>query len=659
MAQSEGHVPIDETKNGASDHSIDEAPADNNYLKLRRLLLGDDYSSALKTYISKEDDVERVSDVLAEAVKLSSQHDLGDALAPVVDKAIGKSIEQNPTRITNILFPIMGPAIRKAVASALAEMVQSLNTLLEQSLTFGSLNWRIRAWRSGMPYAQYVLLQTVQYRVEQVLLVHRETGLLLNSVTASEVEAQDPELVSSMLTAISDFVSDSFSDGRETLERIRFGNLEPHLVLGPHAILAVAVRGSASDELALKASTTIETVHSRFGYQLTHFEGDRADFEEVTPILAECLMTQKISQKATRKPWLAIVLILVACGYFINNTIKDWRTEHEYELLEAAIELEPGYVVISANRQGTHLYIKALRSPESRAADSLRLALLKDKNIELVIDDSIVHFGPLPAPVVLPPVIEAPVVKVDPKPVVDIEKVTKVLLVVGEKIIIIAQGERLSVKGKVSEETRQRLEADPTLKSVYDDIDLTGLAVVDNTSTKEQLQTLVDRVQSTVFYFEPNESRLSGKEVLKIPGILKTISELEQVAEESNVSDLQIIIMGFADSSGSAFGNNTVSQQRADGIRSILTENAISSDIIVAWGAGNIDRAVISEHAQRRVTLQVLYSDQVQSVDQVPSSKKVLNSDQVQNIDQVPSSAPAAEKEIDTDVKPGDSSWVK
>ena len=213
---------------------------DNDYLKLRQLLLGNDYDTALQRYISKEEDAERVAKVLVHAIELSKQKDnsLGEALAPVVDEAINNSIESNPKRITNIIFPVMGPAIRKAVASALTEMVQSLNTLLEQSLSFKSLKWRISAWRAGVPYAQYVLLQTVQFRVEQVFLVHKETGLLLNSLSAKEVSTQDPELVSSMLTAITDFVSDSFLDSSENnnedgvLERIRFGELEIHLFSG-------------------------------------------------------------------------------------------------------------------------------------------------------------------------------------------------------------------------------------------------------------------------------------------------------------------------------------------------------------------------------------------------------------------------------------------
>lgn len=661
MSQVEGNVSIEDIDKDNAERSVEDTEPDNNYLKLRRLVLGEDYSSALKRYISKEEEVERVADVLPQAVKLSTQTELGNALAPVVDKAIERSIEQNPTRITHILFPIMGPAIRKAVASALAEMVQSLNILLEKSLTLGSLNWRIRAWRAGMPYAQYVLLQTIQYRVEQVLLVHRETGLLLNSVTAPEVHSQDPELVSSMLTAIGDFVSDSFSSGDETLEKIRFGDLEIHLNVGPHAILAIAVRGSASDELALKAKTTIEAVHAHFGHQLNHFGGDREPFDASTPILSECLLTQKHEIDEKRKPWMAIALLICGGVYGVFSGIKSVQLEQQYIALEKRISDEPDYTVISAESKGETLYIKALRSPESRSTELVsdelltyseslgRDGWLPSGGIVTVIDDTVVHMGEMPS-VVVQPVEETP-----KKPDVDIEKVTKALLVDGEQVTIIAQGANLSVKGEVSEATRQRLMENETLKQTYDDIDLSGLVVNDRASELDQFKALVDRIHNTVFYFEPNESRLSGDELLKVPHVVKTIAMIERQASVIGVSDLQLLVMGFADSSGSSFANTTVSQQRADVIRSILTKNAVSADIVVAWGAGNIDLDNISEKAQRRVTLQLLYSRDASNPERLPSFEQVPKTELMPDSDPVPHSEPLVEEVNDMDVNPGDS----
>lgn len=526
--KTEGQKPLDEVENHASDSCPDENVVDNDYLKLRRLLLGEDYSKAINRFITKEANIERVVDALPKALKKSSPHDLGEALAPVLDQAFEKSIEQNPSRITNILYPIMGPAIRKAVSSSLAEMVQTLNALLERSLSLSSLKWRFMAWRAGMPYAQYALLQTLQYRVEQVLLVHKDTGLLLNSVTAPEVEVQDPELVSSMLTAISDFVSDSFSVGHETLERIRFGDLELLLYVGPQAILAIAVRGSASDELFSKAHTAIEQIHSTFVQALNHFEGDREEFEATDPILAECLLSQKVAQKPKGKPWLAGILILTFLSYLVYQGFNAWQLNQHFKQLETALNNIAGYVIISTKREDNLLYVKAFRSPESLTVEDLVNSLAKESSLGLNIDANVVHFGPLPKPV-------------------------------------------------IKEKTRS-----------------------------EVSQAIINQIQNTVFYFEPGEVNLSETELLKIPNLINGLVELANLV---GGDDFQVVLMGYADSSGSAATNNKVSQKRADEIRSILIANKINSDIIVTWGVGHIDRETMAENIQRRVTLQVVYTE--------------------------------------------------
>lgn len=557
----EGQNPSEDTLDKSDfDSQVDDSSMNNDYLKLRKLLLGDDYSEAIQSYISKEQDVERIVEDLPKALKESSQDDLSETLAPVIDQALGKSIEQNPARITNIIFPIMGPAVRKAVSAALAEMVQSLNTLLEQSLSFGSLKWRVKAWRAGMPYAKYVLLQTIQFRVEQVLLVHRETGILLNSVTAPEIEAQDPELVSSMLTAISDFVSDSFSGGKETLEKVRFGDLELQLYVGPKAVLAIAVRGSASDEVFEKAHTVIEQIHSMFVEDLNHFDGDRASFKATDPILSECLLSQKVEGHNKRKPWLALMLIVSLVSYFIYESVISFQLDQQFRQMEDAVNNLAGYVVISSHREGKQLVVKALRSPESLPVNEVGRSLSDQIGLNLMIQTEIIHFGPLPEPKVLEP----------------------------------------KVKQK---------------------------------SPSELIRTQINKLQNTIFYFDPGEVSLSKDELLKIPGLLKDLSELEQLLGEDNFKNIQLILMGFADGSGSTSINNKVSKQRADEIKSLLHANDVNSDIIVTWGVGHIDRDGFVESLQRRVTLQVLLPDSKNSLAREETLEQINQSDTTKQIE--------------------------
>ena len=79
--------------------------------------------------------------------------------------------------------------IRKAVASALEGLSQSLNQAASYSLNPA---FRFKAWRSGMPFAEYVILQTLVYRVEQLFLIHRETSLVLAHVSQKGEDVQGP-----------------------------------------------------------------------------------------------------------------------------------------------------------------------------------------------------------------------------------------------------------------------------------------------------------------------------------------------------------------------------------------------------------------------------------------------------------------------------------
>ena len=104
---------------------------------------------------------------------------LAKALQPTFEETLRASIKKDPRPFVDAVTPVMGTAIRKAIAEALGAMMQSLNRTLDNSVSVRSLQWRLEAARTGKPFAEIVLLHTLEYRVEQVFLIHRETGLLL------------------------------------------------------------------------------------------------------------------------------------------------------------------------------------------------------------------------------------------------------------------------------------------------------------------------------------------------------------------------------------------------------------------------------------------------------------------------------------------------
>ncbi|HJR49672.1 MAG TPA: hypothetical protein VJ794_01115, partial [Gemmatimonadales bacterium] len=239
-----------------SDRAPWDSPAVHDLAELRELILGAE-RRRLQELERRLDAAgltrEELAELLPEAIVLRAGRDrqLARALAPTVENAIGESVRRNPRQIATAIFPVLGPAIRKAIADALAGLVASINSALEHSVSPRGLRWRLEAWRTGVPFAQIVLKHALVYRVEQVFLIHAETGLLLSHAWTPELPPSDPDLVSGMLTAIRDFVADSFARDGDAggLRRFTVGELTVMVEQGPQAILAAVVRGQASDTL--------------------------------------------------------------------------------------------------------------------------------------------------------------------------------------------------------------------------------------------------------------------------------------------------------------------------------------------------------------------------------------------------------------------------
>ncbi|MDX1644289.1 MAG: OmpA family protein, partial [Thermoanaerobaculia bacterium] len=202
-----------------SDDALSETPETEDPTaeleRLRELLVGEerrDLARLERRFDDWELTPEEVAELLPDAVAQATGDDerLAKALAPTLEAGIAESVHRNPQQITQAIYPILGPAIRKAISDTLSGFVETLNRAIEHSFSRRGLAWRWEAWRTGVPYAEIVLKRALVYRVEQVFLIHGETGLLLAHAALDESKSRDPDLVSGMLTAIRDFVADSF-----------------------------------------------------------------------------------------------------------------------------------------------------------------------------------------------------------------------------------------------------------------------------------------------------------------------------------------------------------------------------------------------------------------------------------------------------------------
>jgi OOP family OmpA-OmpF porin len=366
--------------NQAAARADDRRPPEPNgpaaaFTELRSLIVGPEQRQ-LRTLQARLDDpytqAREVSQVLPQAVLLRTRDpQLTRALAPTIEEAITASVRKNPQPLADAMFPVIGPAIRKAIAASLSGMLESLNRTLEHSLSWRAVQWRITAFRTGKSFAEVVLLNTLVYRVEQVFLIDRQSGLLLQHLKADSAEVPDADMVSAMLTAIRDFARDSFRVSEaEALETLQIGELSVWIEQGPHAILAAVIRGTPPRELRAALQDVIERVHSQHGDALRSFDGDAGPFEAARPLLETCLQVQYHRERKRTSPWLwaiaAGLLLLAVLGLF-----SSLRARARWDDYLDALRAEPGIVVVSADRKGGKYIVSGLRDPLARDPASL------------------------------------------------------------------------------------------------------------------------------------------------------------------------------------------------------------------------------------------------------------------------------------------------
>ena len=335
---------------------------------LRRLLLAPEQTELERLKGRLEDfklQPQDVGRVLPDAIRLRAQQDsrLLASMIPITQEALSLSIKQSPQLISDSIAPILGPAIRKAITRAMRGMVQSLNQTLEYSMSWKGLQWRWEAFRTGKSFAEVVLLHTLRFRVEQVFLIHKKTGLLLNHVVAEGVSGQGEEVISGMLTAIQDFVRDSFGQKQDDgLESLRIGDLTVWIEQGSGALLAGVIRGAPPMELREIFQETLETVHAQFSELLQSFKGDVTAFEETRFPLEDCLQAQfeKKSQGLPLVFWILLGLLLLGLGIW---AVQARSEQQRWAQLLERVGHEPGLVVTSVQDQGSQSIFYGLRDP--------------------------------------------------------------------------------------------------------------------------------------------------------------------------------------------------------------------------------------------------------------------------------------------------------
>lgn len=337
----------DTTKN---QKSLQQSEAGRELKALRELLLSTDRDrleeayrrlDALEKRLSPDARTRETSEILVNAMRhrLAGDDQLVDFLKPVVVEQFHRTSRDEPDIMADALFPILGPAIRKMIASML--IPDSKN-------------------------------KKRSYRLDHLYLIDKESGLPLCHVSSSKASTQDAAMVSGMLNAIQSFVHEAFNANEfDGLDVLQVGGLSVWIEWGPSAVLAAVIRGLGPQHLRDEMQIYLEKVHMDYAVELQQGQGDTKAFEPLGAELTAFLdhhdgsLKNKVKRLHPRiKQWL-LGLVVVALGLSLW-TLFSIVEKNRWDEFLAHIESEPGIVVTGSDRRFRAYRVSGLKDALAR-----------------------------------------------------------------------------------------------------------------------------------------------------------------------------------------------------------------------------------------------------------------------------------------------------
>jgi OOP family OmpA-OmpF porin len=575
---------------------MSSSAAENQTLEVLKDLLIKGEKEQIQRIENRLDDpmvrAKEISQSLPEAIALSilNSSKISRILQPVIDDSIKISVKNNPKAMADAIAPALGPGIRTAITSTIMGMIQSLNQVLNHSFSIQGLKWRFEAFRTRKQFAEVVLLHTLLYQVEQIFLIHRESGVVLEHVVAKDIMIQDPDLVSGMLTAIQDFVNDSFhTDGHDDLETLRMGSdRSVWIENGEHALIAAVIRGTPPLDLRTRYQELIEEIHIKAGSTLEEFDGDILPFSIFREDLKDRLQFQEKTEKKRTSPllWCIFIIILSLIGIWGFNI---FMTHQAWQQYLNRLKSQKGVIVLSTEKKDGSYQIYGFHDP---MAKDLQTLLQSQEKKRFTVTGHWETFYSL-----------------DPEFVFNrAQKILNPPSTVNLALI----GNILVAKGQASHAWIETFQRTASTLSGIDGFNDNMIQNID----KNKLDSAIEELTAIKIYFDNNSTKFSTGQEKVLDQVFTTIQTI-QALQFRLKSPVQIIIIGHTDSSGNERVNRRMSRNRAEKMLNHLIAKGINPGFFTTSGIGNkilLTKEIDTNDRQynRAVTFKIFYNPSTQ-----------------------------------------------
>ncbi len=551
--------------------------------------------------------------VLVEAFRraeIARHRELAAAVAPVVVAAIRSEIHNSRDMMVEALYPIAGRLVSAAVANAFRELLDAINQRLDSLVSTQQWRLRLRSLATGRSVAEIALSEARGANFARILLLERGSGRLLAQWRPGGDARDNPELISGMIAAISEFASTVLSERHGELRTLDLGGSQIFLRASARVILAAEVVGSPSrrDQQNLDAG---------FMGLVDRHDRDEPIGEADLAALARSALGATPEPRKSSGGALAVVglVVLALLAWALSGPVHRWRKDVAIrDAFGQALAADPGLA-------GFPLGVGENWTDRTVAVEGL--AGSNDS-----VDRLVAALAPAAAPLKVVPRVQ--IVAAEETALSARESVKRT----AEGITLLqrrfdAQTSRNEAEAKAAHDEiealkRQsaslaeamgaiKLELDAVLRrraAPADDLAAVNSALALTQRRLETLQaslddprrTLAEAAREAVIFFAERDTFADSAAATRL---------LDSLAATLKKAGEGFRVVGYADETGTVIGNAEVSRLRAEKVANELVARGVAADKLgrVGRGAQNpISEDVgVSRMRNRRVTFELLF----------------------------------------------------
>jgi len=241
------------------------------------------FDDVLLSNLSQKDSktIDILASYLASVIATSTNQDidkLSHALQAVISPAISSEIENNKDKMIDALYPIMGGMISKYVTQSIKEMMESINQKIEDGLSFDRYKRKLKSKFTGVSEVELLLEESSDANIESIIVIHKETGLMIAEAHQENKELDDAVMVASMASAIKDFVNDWIQNQDEEMasevQILSYGNATLYIESAGSVYMIAFMDAEPDYEQRKEINQFFAKVLKRYSKLFQKFEGD-------------------------------------------------------------------------------------------------------------------------------------------------------------------------------------------------------------------------------------------------------------------------------------------------------------------------------------------------------------------------------------------------